>query len=728
MKLFTKFLFLLTVLFLGRTLSVSAQCNVNEKYDKIVSGYHESIAMKSDGSFAVWGQDIGNDGTADVLTPLSINVTNFPALSGTPLKATIGGKGGGSKEQFFLLTSAGIFAWGARGYVIPTSLTTSTTFQKIGAVTGGDATTRLPSGVAPADVTAFVATYQTLAILTNTGTVWVLTQSSAALQGDNSALSSTTWHKVKKDASTDLTGVTQLRVQASGASYSAFMALTSAGEVYTWGASTYLGNSTASASRSYAARMTLPAEFTASNLPSMIGVTGGVNGSASTKNTYYLLSRSGTLYAMGDNTRKQCGDFTTTERQGWVNVKRSSAANDNFTNINYISVQEHDGSFPGVAAITTTGDLYTWGENGGLMLGRVTDGTTYDPGFPGGFTSGTDKAVSTELGGHTLVYIKEGSSRFCYVGHKKAGSMGDNDATDTNISSFNCSGTPLIDICGYVPIVANVTQSTITAAQTTITANGSSTTTITIRLKDGSGNNLTSSGGVVLVYTSNGTVGTVTDNNDGTYTVVLTSSNTAGTANITFSVNGTTSPNSAAVTFAASLPVLWGNVSAVRNGKTVKVEWSTEQENNVKYFEVERSINGTNWATLPYRIPATNRSTATRYEATDRDYIVLQVFYRVKEVDEDGRFVYSQVKTVYADKGATKISVYPVPTSNRFYLNNVNVSQVKDVKLMNESGNVLRNWKKGEPFYDIIDMPKGVYFIRVELADGTTEQLRISKI
>jgi len=728
MKLFTKFLFLFTVLFLGRTLAVSAQCNVNDKYDKIVSGYHSSIAVKSNGGFSVWGQDIASNGTSDFLVPNDINVTNFSALVGTPLKAAIGGQGGGGNDQYILLTTDGLYAWGTRGMVLSTTLTSSAAFQKITTPTGGDASTKLPSGVAPGDVRVLFATYQTLAIVTNGGAAWMLTQSSAAAQGNGGSAATTSWLRVKTDASTNLTNVVALRGQASNASASAFMALTSNGDVYTWGAFTYLGGGSAGASYAYATKMTLPAEFTSSNQPLMIAVTGGIKKTSSVKSTLYLVSPAGYLYAVGDNSKRQCGDFTIVEKTTWVKAQKSSTANDFFNNVNYISVQEHNASFPGIAVITTAGSLYTWGENDGLLLGRPVDGTIYDPGVPGGFTVGTDKAVSVEVGGHTTVYIKEGSSQFCYVGHKTNGSMGDNVSGSSNISTFNCSGTPTLNICGYVPVVANVTQSTITAAQTTITANGSSTTTITIRLKDGSGNNLTSSGGVVLVYTSNGTVGTVTDNNDGTYTVVLTSSNTAGTANITFSVNGTTSPNSAAVTFAASLPVLWGNVSAVRNGKTVKVEWSTEQENNVKYFEVERSINGTNWATLPYRIPATNRSTATRYEATDRDYIVLQVFYRVKEVDEDGRFVYSQVKTVYADKGATKISVYPVPTSSRFFLNNVNVSQVKDVKLMNESGNVLRNWKKGEPFYDIIDMPKGVYFIRVELADGTTEQLRISKI
>ena len=100
-------------------------------------------------------------------------------------------------------------------------------------------------------------------------------------------------------------------------------------------------------------------------------------------------------------------------------------------------------------------------------------------------------------------------------------------------------------------IVADPTKSTITASPTSIVANGTSTSTITIQLKDSSNANLTTSGGTVLVTTSSGTLGTVTNNNNGTYTVVLTSSATAGTATIGFSINGTTATNTTTVTFTA---------------------------------------------------------------------------------------------------------------------------------------------------------------------------------
>ena len=556
----------LGILFLISQYTAFAQCDVNRKYDKIVSGYHSSIALSDNGQYLAWGQDIANDGASDQAgPPKAIIAANYPALTGTVLLTSIGGPGSGGKDQFVALTTTGLFAWGAVGAsgtsaqgILSSSLKSTSTFGLISTPTGGDATTKLPSGVTPSQVTMMVATFNTLAILAN-GNVWVLSLTDANMQGDGTTLAATTWHKVKISAGNDLTNVTVIRAQLSAAgTQSAMFAMTSTGTAYTWGSSVYLGNNTAPSAKNYATQMTLPVEFTSSNIPKLIGVTGGSNGTE-IANTYYLLSHSGTLYSLGDNSSRQCGDFTTTERRSWVNVKRNASTN--FTNVNFISVQEHTGKMAGAALITTTGDLYSWGDNNGNMIGRTSDGTingvvgtTYDPGFPVGFTSGSDKAIFTEMGGHTLVYVKEGSSTFCYVGHRTNGSMGESTTSSGTVVSFDCTNTPSISLCGAVPIAADPTKSTISANPTSIQANGTTTSTITIQLKDSSNNNLTTTGGTVAVTTTAGTLGTVVDNNNGTYTVTLTSAVTAGTATLGFSINGTTATGSnstATVTFTA---------------------------------------------------------------------------------------------------------------------------------------------------------------------------------
>jgi len=536
-----------------QSFQVRAQCDPNNPYDRIISGYHASIALKTNGVFSVWGAGMGTNGSTDRLSPVDVNYTNFGVSSadfGTPLRAALGGSTSGSAvDQAILLTSKGLWAWGVEGVVLGNTLTSSAAFARIATPSGGDALTGLPTGVNPSDVSTIFATYQTLVLVTKIvsgvgGDVWILTQTSLAVEGNGGSVGTagtSAWKRVKKSATANdyLTNVTMARGQATSASENAFVAQTSSGQLFTWGNTTFLGNASSAAALNYATLMTLPQESGANISIKMFGVSGGGT-TGINANTYYVLSTTGNLYSMGDNAQRQLGDFTTTDQKSWVQVKKSATAGDYLTNVKFISVQEHNSSHPTALAVTTVGDLYGWGYNSKLMLGRPTDNTAYDPGFPGGFVSGTNKALFVEAGGHTSLYLKEGSDQFCYVGHRIQGSMGDGTSTDATEATFNCTTTPTMAICGSVPVAADPTKSTISASLSSIFANGTSTSILTVQLKDATGTNLTTTGGTVIVTNTDGTLGTVSDNNDGTYTVTLTSSTSVNTSIIGFSINSVT--------------------------------------------------------------------------------------------------------------------------------------------------------------------------------------------
>ncbi|MFP4468599.1 MAG: DUF2341 domain-containing protein [Bacteroidales bacterium] len=93
--------------------------------------------------------------------------------------------------------------------------------------------------------------------------------------------------------------------------------------------------------------------------------------------------------------------------------------------------------------------------------------------------------------------------------------------------------------------------STIESADNEIPADGSSQTTITISLNYANGDPVNSGGDIVLLETTAGTLGSVTDNDDGTYTASLTASTNAETAVVTGAVNGLSMTDEASVVFAA---------------------------------------------------------------------------------------------------------------------------------------------------------------------------------
>jgi hypothetical protein len=105
------------------------------------------------------------------------------------------------------------------------------------------------------------------------------------------------------------------------------------------------------------------------------------------------------------------------------------------------------------------------------------------------------------------------------------GKLGGDDIVDTETVTFKVG-------------VASAATSTITAAPTSITADGTSTSTITVQLKDALGNNLTTGGATVTLATTAGTLSNVTDNGNGTYTATLTSATVTGTATITGKLDG----------------------------------------------------------------------------------------------------------------------------------------------------------------------------------------------
>lgn len=119
-------------------------------------------------------------------------------------------------------------------------------------------------------------------------------------------------------------------------------------------------------------------------------------------------------------------------------------------------------------------------------------------------------------------------------------------ATNTSGSETGVSNTFVVG-----PGNSDPTTSTISASPTTILNDGASTSTITIQLKDEFGNDLTTGGKTVILSATDGSLSSVTDNADGTYTATLTSSTSITTSTITGTLGGDAITDNAQVAFAA---------------------------------------------------------------------------------------------------------------------------------------------------------------------------------
>lgn len=115
--------------------------------------------------------------------------------------------------------------------------------------------------------------------------------------------------------------------------------------------------------------------------------------------------------------------------------------------------------------------------------------------------------------------------------------------------------------------------------------------------------------------------------------------------------------------FPSSLPVEYSDFSGLYNGKSVELKWATFSEQNNQYFEILRSEDGQKFSSLGKVKGALNSSVQNKYTFTDQNPPKEIAYYKLKQVDADGKFAFSNTIYVYMNKSQDeRITIFPVPS------------------------------------------------------------------
>jgi ELWxxDGT repeat protein len=159
----------------------------------------------------------------------------------------------------------------------------------------------------------------------------------------------------------------------------------------------------------------------------------------------------------------------------------------------------------------------------------------------------------------------------------------------------------------------------------------------------------------------------------------------------------------------------------IANGNGV-LTWKTDNEINTKSFTVERSTDGRSYNAIG-SVAATNQPGTHQYNYTDQNIKSLGapvIYFRLKQIDIDGHYTYSNIVRLALDNLQTFVMLYPNPVKNNINLT-INADQKEKLQwqLMDNTGRLI---KKGR--YEISEgstavsinmdnLSSGIYFMKL---------------
>lgn len=157
----------------------------------------------------------------------------------------------------------------------------------------------------------------------------------------------------------------------------------------------------------------------------------------------------------------------------------------------------------------------------------------------------------------------------------------------------------------------------------------------------------------------------------------------------------------------------------------VNLYWTTANEQNNLRFDIQRSIDLVHYETIGAVNGAMNSNSRIDYSFPDKVSWSGQYYYRLKQIDVDARYVYSRIISV---KVVIKnIEVSPNPATGIIKLSGVDPSEIKQIKLTNSAGVLVKAIKPNGLSIDISDLAGGVYILNVETAQEILTAIVVKK-
>jgi hypothetical protein len=150
-------------------------------------------------------------------------------------------------------------------------------------------------------------------------------------------------------------------------------------------------------------------------------------------------------------------------------------------------------------------------------------------------------------------------------------------------------------------------------------------------------------------------------------------------------------------------------------------------ELNSSRFDVEKSADGNVFIKTGTVQAQGNSNVETNYSFTDNTPFKGPNYYRLKVIDIDGTYEYSDIRKLEFTPGSVEAVAYPNPVTNTLYIKNLHGNNV--MELINTDGKIIKTVNASSPTKDIdmSTLAKGVYLLKVTEGSALSTVIKIIK-
>ena len=187
----------------------------------------------------------------------------------------------------------------------------------------------------------------------------------------------------------------------------------------------------------------------------------------------------------------------------------------------------------------------------------------------------------------------------------------------------------------------------------------------------------------------------------------------------------TTIPGTATTYTGPILPVDLLSLNVYQNDKNVMLKWITATEKELNSFEIETSKDGIRFEKIGTVKAVGNSSNANNYSFSDNGGITNVKYYRLKQIDNNGKYSYSKIVSIHQNYKIDELGIFPNPVSNLLILQAKGINKTSlDIELINTNGQIVKRqqFMQGSTicYMETADLTNGIYFVAV--SDGITKK------